>query len=53
VKAFRTPWPEFRKIQPADIKARLRGRTVIDPYAVLDGDACRAAGLDYLTLGRA
>jgi UDPglucose 6-dehydrogenase len=47
-----TPWPEFRQIQPRDIGAHLRGRVVIDPYAVLDGNACRAAGLDYLTLGR-
>jgi UDPglucose 6-dehydrogenase len=46
-----TPWAEFRALQPESIAARLRGRTVIDPYAVLESVACRAAGLDYVTLG--
>jgi hypothetical protein len=31
----------------------MRGRVVLDPYAVLDGDAARAAGLQLYTLGRA
>lgn len=46
-----TPWPEFKKIPPREIAARLHGRIVIDPYTALDGSACRTAGLDYLTLG--
>jgi len=46
-----TPWSEFGELAPSAIAARLRGRTVVDPYAVLDGEVCRAAGLDYLTLG--
>ena len=46
-----TPWAEFRELQPEDISGRLRGRTVIDPYAILPADACRAAGLDHVTLG--
>jgi len=46
-----TPWGEFRELRAEAIASRLRGRTVIDPYAVLDAQACRAAGLDYCTLG--
>jgi UDPglucose 6-dehydrogenase len=46
-----TPWSEFRAVRPEAIAASLHGRTVIDPYAVLDADGCRAAGLDYVTLG--
>src|SRR5262249_32825178 len=48
-----TPWREFRALRPADVASRLRGRTVIDPYAVLSLEACRAAGLEHTTLGRA
>lgn len=46
-----TPWPEFGTLKAADIKTALRGRVVIDPYGVLDGEACAAAGLDYFCLG--
>lgn len=48
-----TPWREFRELRPADVSARLRGRTVIDPYGVLSAEACLAAGLDHASLGRA
>ena len=48
-----TPWSEFRELRAEAIAARLHGLTVIDPYAVLDGDGCRAAGLVHLTLGAA
>jgi UDPglucose 6-dehydrogenase len=47
-----TPWPEYRRIAPSEIAGILAGRVVIDPYAVLDGKASVAAGLDYYTLGR-
>jgi len=46
-----TPWGQFRSLDPAAIAARLRGKTVLDPYAVFDGPACRKAGLEYHTLG--
>lgn len=46
-----TPWPEFRTLEPGRIGELLAGRTVIDPFAVLDGAACRACALDYWTLG--
>jgi UDPglucose 6-dehydrogenase len=46
-----TPWPAFRELKPADLARVMAGRTVLDPYRVLDGRAAAAAGLDYLTLG--
>jgi UDPglucose 6-dehydrogenase len=47
-----TPWPEYRAIKPAAIAAAMRGRVVLDPYAVLDAEAARAVGLRHYTLGR-
>jgi UDPglucose 6-dehydrogenase len=49
--AIMTAWPEYRELKPADLAAAMRGRTVVDPYRVLDGRAVAAAGLDYFTLG--
>jgi len=48
-----TPWPDYKAIAPAAIAAAMRGRVVLDPYAVLDGAAAREAGLRYYTLGLA
>jgi UDPglucose 6-dehydrogenase len=47
-----TPWPEYHKIAPDEIARQLKGRIVLDPYAVLDAEAAAAAGLRYYTLGR-
>lgn len=47
-----TPWPQYRGIAPKQIAASMRGRIVIDPYAVLDAKAAASAGLDIYTLGR-
>jgi UDPglucose 6-dehydrogenase len=49
--AIMTPWPAFREIKASELKSRLVGKSVIDPYRVLDGGAIKAAGLDYFTLG--
>jgi UDPglucose 6-dehydrogenase len=46
-----TPWREFKTVPPAEIRARLKGSLVIDPYGVLDR-AASAAGLHLLQLGR-
>ena len=46
-----TPWPAFRALEPVDLARVMAGRTVLDPYRVLDGRAVAAAGLDYFTLG--
>jgi UDPglucose 6-dehydrogenase len=47
-----TPWPDYRSVAPAAIASAMRGRVVLDPYAVLDAAAARQAGLRYYTLGR-
>jgi UDPglucose 6-dehydrogenase len=46
-----TPWKLYGGIAATEIKSRLKGKLVIDPYAALDGKACRAAGLTYHRLG--
>lgn len=46
-----TPWRQFAAVDPALIAERMRGDLMIDPYAVFDAGAARAAGLRYLTLG--
>ena len=51
VLVIMTPWGQFRSLDPAAIASRLRGKIVLDPYAVLDRVACRTAGLEYHTLG--
>jgi UDPglucose 6-dehydrogenase len=51
VIAIMTPWPLFRELKPAELKGRLAGKAIIDPYRVLDGNAVRQAGLEYFTLG--
>jgi UDPglucose 6-dehydrogenase len=48
-----TPWPQYKTIAARDIAAHLKGRIVLDPYAVLNAAAAEAAGLSYHTLGRA
>ena len=51
VLVIATPWPQYRELRPADVARVMKGRTVLDPYRVLDGQACTAAGLTYHTLG--
>jgi UDPglucose 6-dehydrogenase len=46
-----TPWPEFKKLSPADLAKVMRGKIVLDPFRVLEAKAAEAAGLDYHTLG--
>ena len=49
--AIMTPWPQFGTLDPVQVARKLRGKLVLDPYAVLKAVACRAAGLEYHTLG--
>jgi UDPglucose 6-dehydrogenase len=49
--AIMTPWPAFRELKPGDIARAMAGRTVLDPYRVLDANAVAAAGLDHFALG--
>lgn len=46
-----TPWPEFKGLKREDLETRMRGRTVIDPYRLLDGKALQSRGFSYHTLG--
>lgn len=49
--AIMTPWPEFGDIPSAEFVARMRGKTVIDPYRTLNQAEIQDAGLAYVTLG--
>ena len=46
-----TPWREFAELALPELARRMRGRVLIDPFAVFDRAAARAAGFEYLTLG--
>jgi UDPglucose 6-dehydrogenase len=46
-----TPWPEFRGLSPTDLAVAMRGRVIVDPFRMLAGEAFRAAGFSYFTLG--
>lgn len=48
-----TAWEEFSRIAPADIRERLTGTLVVDPFATLSHGACAAAGLRHFRLGAA
>jgi UDPglucose 6-dehydrogenase len=46
-----TPWSSYASISPDELQKPLRGRVIIDPYAVLDEQACRGLGFEYYRLG--
>jgi len=46
-----TPWSQFGSLDLNDIAKRMRGKVVLDPYAVLKVEACQSASLSYHTLG--
>jgi UDPglucose 6-dehydrogenase len=48
-----TPWPAYRQIDPRELARRMRGRTIVDPYRLLDAQAAVAAGLSIYSIGRA
>jgi UDPglucose 6-dehydrogenase len=50
--AVMTPWPQFAKLPLPEMAKQMRGKLLLDPYALLDEAACRTAGLVYMTLGR-
>lgn len=50
--AVMTPWAQFGRLNPRELAKRLRGKVVLDPYAVLKAVDCHAVGLGYYTLGR-
>lgn len=46
-----TPWPQFRDLPIAELKRRMSGRILVDPYRLLDGRAAAEAGFSYYALG--
>jgi UDPglucose 6-dehydrogenase len=46
-----TPWAQYRALGIADLARAMRGRLLIDPFRVLDGNAAAAAGFEYHALG--
>jgi UDPglucose 6-dehydrogenase len=51
--AIMTPWQEFSTVNITQIREAMRGRVIVDPYGVLEMDACADAGFAYFKLGRA
>ncbi|HJU51244.1 MAG TPA: UDP-glucose/GDP-mannose dehydrogenase family protein [Acidimicrobiia bacterium] len=47
-----TEWPEFARVDLAEVARRMRGYRVVDARNLLDPRLVRKAGLDYLGLGR-
>jgi UDPglucose 6-dehydrogenase len=46
-----TPWSSYASIPPSELPRLLRGRVIIDPYAILNEAECRSLGFDYHRLG--
>jgi UDPglucose 6-dehydrogenase len=46
-----TPWSSYASLPVKELRTRLRGRVIIDPYGVLDETQCRGLGFEYFRLG--
>jgi UDPglucose 6-dehydrogenase len=46
-----TPWPAYASLPVKELRNLLRGRVIIDPYALLDEAQCRDLGFEYHRLG--
>ncbi len=46
-----TPWSSYASFPVKELRKLLRGRVIIDPYAVLDETQCRDLGFEYYRLG--
>lgn len=46
-----TPWPEYGDLAIGELARKMRGRVIVDPFRVLDGQTVVAEGFDYFTLG--
>ena len=47
-----TPWSEFEAITTIDLDRVMTGRTIIDPYGILNGRELVDKGFTYATLGK-
>lgn len=46
-----TPWTSYASLPVKELRKLLRGRVIIDPYAVLDETQCRDLRFEYYRLG--
>ena len=46
-----TPWPEFQDLDPGALSQVMSGGVVLDPYGVLEIEACAAAGIEHHRIG--
>jgi UDPglucose 6-dehydrogenase len=46
-----SPWKLYGGVAIADLRRRMRGRLILDPYGALDSAECGAAGFQYHRLG--
>jgi UDPglucose 6-dehydrogenase len=46
-----TPWPEFRQADVNAVRQAMKGRIILDPFGMLNGEAAAAVGFDYYRLG--
>jgi UDPglucose 6-dehydrogenase len=51
VLAIMTPWAEFTAVDLDEVAARMRGRLIVDPYALWAKRDCEAKGFTYCRLG--
>jgi UDPglucose 6-dehydrogenase len=51
VLVIATPWPQYRDLGVDALAKAMKGRTIIDPYRMIDGRKAAAAGFAYHTLG--
>jgi len=46
-----TPWREFAEADLARVLPAMRGKRVLDPYGILDGERCQSLGFSYEKMG--
>jgi UDPglucose 6-dehydrogenase len=46
-----TPWSSYASLPLPELRNLLRGRVIIDPFAILDEGECRSLGFEYHRLG--
>lgn len=46
-----TPWPQFREIDLVEVRRRMRGHVLVDPFGCLDAAVAAELGFEYARLG--
>jgi UDPglucose 6-dehydrogenase len=47
-----TPWPEFDSLDISHLSREMNGKTIIDPFRMINTQICTAQNLDHHSLGR-